>query len=123
MSTHIKIISQKDISLFDNPPEFNAEERKKFFLVHVWAKEVLKDFRTSANKVGFLLQLGYFRSTNKFFPIRTFHQKDVNFAINRLELWVYSNKGTKRTIGFFVSPFIGAFSGIFTTHKFQALLY
>lgn len=86
MSTHIKILSQKEINSFDNPPEFNAEERKKFFLGHVWIKNVLEGFRTPSNKVGFILQLGYFRSANKFFSVKTFHQKDINFAIRRLAL-------------------------------------
>ena len=29
MSTHLKILSQHDIMIFEAPPEFNSEERKE----------------------------------------------------------------------------------------------
>ncbi len=86
MSTHLKIISRKDIRTFDNPPEFNGEERKKFFSVPIWAREISEGLRTPVNKAGFVLQLGYFRADNKFFSNRLFHQKDIDFVTKKLQI-------------------------------------
>jgi len=84
VSTHLKIISPKEIRAFDNPPEFNNEQRKKFLSVPAWTREVLEHFRTPSNRVGFVLQLGYFRAVNKFFLANRFHQNDIQFVSNRL---------------------------------------
>lgn len=40
MSTHIKILNNKDIKAFDSPPEFNGEERKRFFYLPKWTSEL-----------------------------------------------------------------------------------
>ncbi len=88
MSTHIKIITPKEVRIFDNPPKFNGEERKKFFLTPIWAKEALAGFKTPVNKIGFILQLGYFKAVNKFFSVKTFYEKDFEFVIRKLEFWV-----------------------------------
>ncbi len=86
MSTHIKIISKQDIQTFNTPPLFNGEERKKFFSIPVWARETLEKLRTPVNKIGFILQLGYFRAVNKFFSNELFHQKDVDFVTRKLQI-------------------------------------
>ncbi len=86
MGTHLKIISQKEIRVFDNPPEFNGEQRKKFFSVAIWTREILERFRTPTNKIGFVLQLGYFKAVNKFFVANRFHQNDIEFVTSRLEM-------------------------------------
>lgn len=86
MATHIKIISQKDIRTFDTPPEFNAEERKKFFPISGWGREMSDVLRTPINQIGFLLQLGYFKAVNKFFVANRFHQRDIEFIARRLDI-------------------------------------
>lgn len=86
MSSHLKIISQENIRTFNTPPKFNGEERKKFFSVPVWARETLERLRTPVNKIGFILQLGYFRAVNKFFANDLFYQKDVVFIANKHQI-------------------------------------
>ncbi len=86
MSTHLKIISNKEILAFDTPPKFSGEQRKIFFSIPVWARETLTSFRTQTNKVGFVLQLGYFKAVNKFFVANRFHQNDIEFIARRLEI-------------------------------------
>src|ERR1035437_4251700 len=83
---HIKILNQYEIKTFDFPPEFNGDERKKFFNLQKWTAETIKTFRTPTNKVGFVLQLGYFKATNKFFTYRKFHKNDIEFIARKLEL-------------------------------------
>ena len=84
MSTHLKILSQYDIKAFEFPPKFNTEERKRFFNLPSWANKLVQRFRTPTNKVGFILQLGYFKAANRFFVAKKFYQNDVEFVARRL---------------------------------------
>ena len=84
MSTHIKILNQKDIKVFGSPPEFNGEERKRFFYLPKTTTELVDRFKTPINKIGFILQFGYFKAVNKFFVAHKFHEKDITFVANRL---------------------------------------
>ena len=77
MSTHLKILSPKEIKTFDSPPEFSGEERKRFFYLPQWAEEIVSSLRTPTNKVGFVTQLGYFTAVNKFFVSHSFLQRDI----------------------------------------------
>ncbi|MCD6388670.1 MAG: DUF4158 domain-containing protein [Desulfobulbaceae bacterium] len=86
MSTHLKILNKNDIKGFDSPPVFNGEERKRFFYLPKWASELIETFRTPTNKIGFAIQLGYFKVTTSFFAARNFHQDDVNFVARRLNI-------------------------------------
>ena len=82
----IKIFNNNDIKAFENPPEFNGEERKRFFYFPKWAEKLILSFRTPTNQVGFILQFGYFKATGRFFVTRKFHQNDIEFIANRLEI-------------------------------------
>jgi hypothetical protein len=86
MATHIKIFSQKEIQFFDNPPEFDNEERKRFFYMPLWLEKTIDSFRTATNKVGFMLQFGYFSAVNRFFVASKFHEKDIAFVTEAVEL-------------------------------------
>ena len=86
MSTHIKILNNKDIKTFDSPPVFNSEERKRFFYLPKWASDLVESFRTPSNKIGFVLQFGYFKATSRFFVARKYHQNDIKFIASKLKL-------------------------------------
>ncbi len=87
MSTHIKILTSKDIKIFDWPPEFNGEERKHFFSLPTWVTtNLLETFRTPTTKVGFILQLGYFKAVNKFFSPSRFYQRDIHFIVRKIDI-------------------------------------
>jgi len=66
LATFIKILPIQNIKRFDTPPILTGEQRKKFFTMQKWVIELLNTFTLSTNKIGFLLQLGYFRAFNKF---------------------------------------------------------
>jgi TnpA family transposase len=83
MATHLKILNQNDIKEFDFPPQFSGEERKRFFYLPNWAEELINSFKTPTNQVGFALQFGYFKASNKFFVSWKFHQKDIEFIAKR----------------------------------------
>lgn len=86
MSTHLKILSRKEIKTFDSPPEFSGDERKRFFYLSQWAEDIVAELRTPTNKVGFVLQLGYFAAVNKFFVSRGFLQRDIESVLRRLQI-------------------------------------
>jgi len=84
MSTHIKILNKSEINIFSSPPVFNSKERKQFFYLPKWASKLLEGFRTPVNRVGFILQLAYFKATNSFFVAHCYHHHDIRFIANRL---------------------------------------
>ena len=86
MATHLKILSQRDMKVFDFPPEFTGDERKRFFNLSKKTYKLLESLRTPMNKMGFVLQLGYFKAVNKFFIAQKFHQGDVEFVARKLEI-------------------------------------
>lgn len=80
MPTLISVLKPMDKKVFESPPVLSGEERLLFFEPGQWAVKKLQTLRTSTNKVGFVLQLGYFKATNKFFQARQFHQEDIVFV-------------------------------------------
>ncbi len=56
------------------------------FAVHNWVLEILESFPNPESKVGFVLQLGYFRAVNKFYTSKKFNIKDVEFIANKLKI-------------------------------------
>ena len=86
MARFIKIISAQNIKLFDDPPHFTGEERKKMFSIQTWVLDLLKTLTNPTNKIGFVLQVGYFRATNKFYSSKKFHQKDVEYIARNLKI-------------------------------------
>ncbi|HYT41846.1 MAG TPA: Tn3 family transposase, partial [Methylomirabilota bacterium] len=82
--TILTILSTEEIQLFETPPQYTAEERKHFFTLPKWAEEIVATLQTPVSKIGFILQLGYFRATKKFYTPHTFHQADIQFVARRL---------------------------------------
>ena len=80
----LTILPDEDISRFEEPPVFTAEERKHFLSLPKWAEEVVATLQTPTSKIGFVLQLGYFKATKKFYTKQSFHQTDIDFVSNRL---------------------------------------
>ena len=80
----LTILPSEDVTKFEQPPVFTAEERKHFYTLPKWAEEIVSTLQTPANKIGFILQLGYFRATKKFYVPHTFHQADIQFIARRL---------------------------------------
>jgi hypothetical protein len=53
--TVLTILSSEEIRLFEHPPQFTAEERKRFFTVPKWTEEIIATLQTPVSQVGFLL--------------------------------------------------------------------
>ncbi|WP_221393482.1 DUF4158 domain-containing protein [Dyadobacter sp. NIV53] len=71
---------------FDNPPVLSADQKVIFLEAPQWAAEYVKTLQTPSNKVGFLLQVGYFRIVSRFFGSNRFHQSDVDYVAERISV-------------------------------------
>ncbi|MBC7390523.1 MAG: Tn3 family transposase [Opitutaceae bacterium] len=73
-------LSQEARHRFDNPPVLNVGQRTIFLQPPKWATEYLKGLQTPSNKVGFLLQVGYFRMVGRFFVSSKYRKGDIDFV-------------------------------------------
>lgn len=71
---------------FDHPPILNPEQKLIFLKAPEWATEYVRTLQTPSNKVGFLLQVGYFRIVSRFFVSSRYHQSDVDFVAERISI-------------------------------------
>ena len=84
--TKLVILSPSEQKRFDSPPKFNADEQTIYFALNNDILHILDKLRTVTNKVGFLLQLGYFRSHGKFYTANQFRQQDIDYVVRLLGL-------------------------------------
>jgi len=84
--TKLVILSETEQKRFDAPPKFTDEEQTLYFAINKDLFYLIESLRTPTNKVGFLLQLGYFRSHGKFYPAHQFRQQDIQFLLKLLGL-------------------------------------
>lgn len=82
--SRIIILSPYEIKKFDNVPLFNDEERRKFFNISVSIKAKLNNLNTNDSKVGFVLQLGYFEASGKFY--HKYNDDDKLFVAKLLDV-------------------------------------
>ncbi len=71
---------------FDHPPFLTGEQRLIFLQAPSLAIEYGKSLLTPTNKVGFFLQVGYFRIVSRFFVCGKFHQADIDFIANKISV-------------------------------------
>lgn len=82
----LHVLSKSEAHQFDQPPEFNSVQRKKYFYVSALVRELIKPLRKPWTQVGFLLQWGYFRYTDRFFSVERFQDDDIQFLIQQLKV-------------------------------------
>ena len=78
--TRLAFLSPTEKRKFDSPPVFTKEQRHAYFVVTEDIRRTLSQLRTTTNKVGFLLQLGYFRHCGKFFVPSAFRGRDIQYV-------------------------------------------
>ena len=86
MATFIKIFSNKEIAAFDNPPVFSSHDRKKYFFIGKWEQNRIDKCKIDMGKIGFILQLGYFKATKKFYTPNKFKEADVIYISMKLNI-------------------------------------
>ena len=65
---------------------FTRAQRSAYFAVTDDIRKTMAGLRTATTKVGFLLQLGYFKHSGKFFEKSVFRQRDIKFVKKQLNL-------------------------------------
>ena len=96
----IKILTEAERDAFESPPQFTSIERKHLFHIPKNLEATLSQLRTDTNRVWFVLKLGYFRATGKFF-VGKFHDADVEYVASQfgflpgmVDLSTYDEKAT-----------------------------
>ncbi len=84
--TRLVFLSSTEKRKFDSPPIFTKEQRPAYFVVTENIRRTLGNLRTNTNKIGFLLQLGYFKHSGKFFVPTAFRQRDINYVKQLLNI-------------------------------------
>ncbi|NRA86466.1 MAG: Tn3 family transposase [Rhizobiales bacterium] len=79
------ILNSRDRAEFDNTPEFNHYDRKKYFALNNDVRQLLNNIQVPQNKIYFMLMLGYFKYTNKLYT-KKFHEKDVKYLCSKLSI-------------------------------------
>lgn len=64
----LQLLTAAERAEFESPPVFSGAERQRYFQVPPSLDAVLQTLRTPTNQIYFLLRLGYFRATGRFFP-------------------------------------------------------
>jgi len=87
----IDILDQEEMKEFESPPAFSSQQRKVFFDMPGWLKIKLRSLASNINDVSLLLQLGYFKSSGRFFRINTYQEQDIVYVcrilkINRIKI-------------------------------------
>jgi TnpA family transposase len=76
----IDILPSYEIRIFDNPPILSMDDRKHYFKIDETVIELLKSIKENHNKVGLLMQYGYFKASGKFYTQSIFKSADIKFA-------------------------------------------
>lgn len=79
----MQILTPAEYAAFETPPIFTSVERKQFFDLSQSLLSLLSTFRTPANQICFVLALGYFKATKRFFA-RQFHEADAAYVARQL---------------------------------------
>lgn len=87
--TNLNILNSTELKAFESPPVLNSEERKKFFNLPAWTIKEIETFKSSTNKVGFVLLLGYFRAVKRVFSVDKYYDKDRDYVTNKLGIPLY----------------------------------
>jgi hypothetical protein len=83
MAYYKDILDEQTRNEFERPPLLDYQLRKHFFAVPAWLEELLDELSTDINRAGFLLQLGYFQATGRFFKATAFRKADVLYISQR----------------------------------------
>jgi len=76
----MRVLSTVEQEAFDTPPDFNSAQRKQFFSFSSGILHLADERRTPFNKLYFLLSVGYFNFSKRFFPVRSFRRRDIEYV-------------------------------------------
>lgn len=89
--TRLSVLSPKEKNLFCSPPKLKKSDRPVYFALTKDICNVLRNIANPTNKVGFVLQLGYFKASASFFTFDQFRPSDIRYIKKHLNLTVDLN--------------------------------
>lgn len=99
MARHLPLLDATQRRAFDQPPVFNQPQRQLFFALPDWATQFLATLLAPHSRGGFVLQVGYFKATGRFFPADRFLAADCAYVQQRYHLgeveWARYDKATR----------------------------
>ena len=78
--SRLTILTEEEQCKFDHPPILSPEARALCFMPSDEIQRKINQLRTPTNKVGFLLQYGYFKSCQRFFVNSRYYTEDIHFV-------------------------------------------
>ncbi len=80
----MNILNAEERNAFDCPPVLSSADRKRVFARSAKVDSVLRTLRTPTNEIYFLLMLGYFKATSRFFLRTQFNEADLSYVARSL---------------------------------------
>lgn len=84
--TKLVILTSHEQRRFNTPPVFTNNERALFFSLNPVEMKMVEELRMPTNKLGLLLQLGYFKANAKFFTAEQFRHPDIEYVAKALNI-------------------------------------
>ena len=73
----LHVLSKVERKAFNSPPLYTADGRKHYFHMNEEIKALINTMRLPTNKVGFILQLGYFKYASRFLWLVNFTKETL----------------------------------------------
>ena len=86
MARTLPLLDAAQRRAFDSPPSFTAGQRQLFFSLPDWAEHLLQPMSAAHMRGGFILQLGYFKASGRFFPSERFVAADRTYVQQHYQL-------------------------------------
>lgn len=74
------ILRPEERRTFDKCPALSKHERQIYFRLDAKTKREISKLPKQINRLGFVLQLGYFKAIAKFYPTSAFKKRDINYV-------------------------------------------
>jgi TnpA family transposase len=84
--TVLSILTESERTKFDSPPEFTDKTREEKFRLNHLERQAIDGLLKATNKVGFMLQLIYFKNSGKFYNPTLFKPKDIEYCCKQLSI-------------------------------------
>jgi len=78
--SQLAVLSPAEKRQFDTPPSFNQADRHRYFSIPAHVRPIVSRISLLDNKIGFLLQWGYFRADAGFYRVEQFKQRDIAYV-------------------------------------------
>lgn len=82
------VLSKQERKRLSHPPILSLSEKRLYFQIEDSLKFHISNMRIHLNKVGFLLQIGYFKASGTFYERSKFRAADIKFVADILGLKV-----------------------------------